>query len=167
MATRDEMTDQIVSLRQKFPNYEKYSNVSIEEVLTPEQLKNAKQLTTNYFETSYFENDNGKFVLKKLPLQANFFPVYAIATGDFNKDGKQDILLGGNTDHARIKIGKIDAGYGTLLAGDGKGNFKYITQIESGLCVKGCTRDIVQLKGKNGDSIIFAVNDQPLSIYTY
>jgi hypothetical protein len=167
MATRDEMTDQIVSLRQKFPNYEKYSDVSINEILTPQQLQSAKQLTTNYFETSYFENENGKFVLKKLPLQANFFPVYAIATGDFNRDGKQDILLGGNTEHARIKIGKIDAGYGTLLTGDGKGNFKYVTQNQSGLCVKGCTRDIIQLKGKNGDSVIFAVNDEPLSIYTY
>ncbi len=62
--------------------------------------------------TTYFENNNGVFEAKKLPLQANFFPVFAISTGDFDRDGKQDIILAGNTDHARIKIGKIDAGVG-------------------------------------------------------
>ena len=167
MASRDEMTDQMVSLRKKFPNYSAYSNACIEDILTEEQLKSAKQLSANYLETSYLENDNGKFTLKKLPPEANFFPVYAIATGDFNKDGNQDILLGGNTDHARIKIGKIDAGYGTLLTGDGKGNFTYVNQLTSGLSVKGCIRDIVDVKGKDGSNIIFAVNDQPVSIYTY
>src|SRR6185436_10344056 len=102
MASRDEMTDQMVSLRQKFPTYDSYATATIEDVLSPEQLKSAKQLTANYFETTYFENVNGVFEARHLPLQANFFPVYGICTGDFDRDGKQDILLAGNTDHARI-----------------------------------------------------------------
>ena len=167
MASRDEMTDQIVSLRQKFPTYDSYADATIEDVLTPQQLQAAKQLTANYFETTYFENNNGVFIPKKLPLQANFFPVYAISTGDFDHDGKQDIILGGNTDHARIKIGKIDAGYGLLLKGDGKGHFEYVPQLNSGLSVKGSTRDIVQLKGRTGDRMVFAVNNEPLMIYSY
>jgi hypothetical protein len=69
--------------------------------------------------------------------------VYAIVTGDFDHDGKQDIILGGNTEHARIKIGKIDAGYGMMLKGDGKGNFEYVPQLKSGLEVKGCIRSII------------------------
>ena len=137
MASRDEMTDQIVSLRQRFPTYDSYANATIEDILTPEQLKSAKQLSTNYFETTYFENNNGVFEAKKLPLQANFFPVFAISTGDFDRDGKQDIILAGNTDHARIKIGKIDAGYGVLLKGDGKGHFEYVPQLKSGLVGEG------------------------------
>jgi hypothetical protein len=167
MASRDEMTDQIVSLRQRFPTYDSYANATIEDVLTPEQLKSAKQLSTNYFETTYFENNKGVFEAKKLPLQANFFPVYAISTGDFDRDGKQDIILAGNTDHARIKIGKIDAGYGVLLKGDGKGNFEYVPQPKSGLSVSGCTRDIIKLKGKNDDRVIFTINNQAPVIYSY
>ncbi len=167
MASRDEMTDQIVSLRQKFPTYDSYANSTIENVLTPEQLKSAKQLFANYFETTYFENKNGVFEARKLPLQANFFPVFAISTGDFDHDGKQDILLGGNTDHARIKIGKIDAGYGVFLKGDGKGNFEYVPQLKSGLSVRGSTRDLVKIRGKNGDRVIFAVNNQGPVIYSY
>lgn len=167
MASRDEMTDQIVSLRQRFPTYDSYANATIEDILTPEQLKTAKQLSANYFETTYFENNKGVFEARKLPLQANFFPVYAISTGDFDHDGKQDILLAGNTDHARIKIGKIDAGYGVLLRGDGKGHFEYVPQLKSGLSVKGCTRDVIKLNGKNGDRVIFAINNHAPVIYSY
>jgi hypothetical protein len=157
----------MVSLRQKFPTYASYANASIQDILTKEQLKSAKQLSTDYFETTYFENNNGIFKAKKLPLQANFFPVFAISTGDFDRDGKQDIILAGNIDHARIKIGKIDAGYGVLLKGDGKGNFEYVPQFKSGLSVRGCTRDIIKLSGKNGDRLIFAVNNEAPVVYSY
>ena len=100
-------------------------------------------------------------------MQANFFPVYAISTGDFDRDGKQDIVLAGNMDHARIKIGKMDAGFGTLLKGDGKGGFTYIPQLQSGLNVSGCTRDLIKIKGRQGDQLLFAVTDRGPSIYSY
>jgi hypothetical protein len=167
MATRDEITDQIVSLRQKFPTYDSYADATIEDILTEDQLKSAKRLTTDHFETTYFENDKGVFKAKELPLQANFFPVYAITTGDFDHDGKQDIILAGNIDHARIKIGKIDAGYGVLLKGDGKGHFEYVPQLKSGLIVKGCTRDLIKIKGKGADRLIFTVTDQAPVVYSY
>ncbi len=167
MASRDELTDQIVSLRQRFPTYDSYANATIEDLLTPGQLSSAKKLSANYFETTYFENDKGIFRAKKLPVQANFFPVYAISTGDFDHDGKQDILLAGNTDHARIKIGKSDAGYGVLLKGDGKGSFEYVPQLKSGLNVRGSTRDLIKLKSKNGDVVIFTVNNQPAVLFAY
>ena len=167
MASRDEMTDQIVSLRQKFPTYTSYSNTTLQDILSDEQLKSANKLEADYFETTYFENEKGIFKAKKLPVEANFFPVYAIVTGDFDHDGKQDIILGGNTEHARIKIGKIDAGYGMLLKGDGKGNFEYVPQLKSGLEVKGCIRDIIKTGDKKGEKLIFAINNQAPIIYSY
>ena len=114
----------------------------MEDILSPEQRQSAKQLSADHFETTYFENDRGVFKSRELPLQANFFPVYAISTGDFDRDGKQDMVLAGNMDHARIKIGKMDAGFGTFLKGDGKGGFTYIPQLQSGLNVSGCTRHL-------------------------
>ena len=167
MASRDEMTDQIVSLRQRFPTYDSYANTSIEDILTPEQLKSAKQLSVNHFETTYFENNKGAFTARKLPLQSNFFPVFAITTGDFDRDGKQDMILAGNIDHARIKIGKIDAGFGVFLKGNGKGEFEYVPQLESGLSVKGCTRDILKIKTSNTERVVFAVNNNQPVIYSY
>jgi enediyne biosynthesis protein E4 len=167
MASRDEITDQMVSLRQKFPTYESYSNSTIEDVLTPEQLLSAKKLTVNHFNTTYFENNNGKLTRRNLPKEAEFFPVHSIATDDFDKDGNMDIVLAGNSDHARIKIGRIDAGYGLLLKGDGKGKFTSVSQNHSGLNVKGCTRDMHIVNSKNKHRLLFSVNQQPASVYSY
>jgi hypothetical protein len=163
MASRDELTDQIVSLRQRFPTYDAYANATITDILTPGQLATAGLLSLNYLQTTWFENVNGKLTARSLPAQANFSPVYAIATDDFNKDGHADLFLAGNIEEVRIKIGKMDANYGVLLCGDGKGNFRYMDQTASGLKIKGCVRDIIQLKNKNGNrQLLLGINNQPV-----
>ncbi|MES1182024.1 MAG: FG-GAP-like repeat-containing protein, partial [Flavobacterium sp.] len=167
MASRDDITDQMVSLRQKFPTYDSYSEATISEILSPEQLKSANRLYADHFETTYFENRDGVFIQKPLPVQANFSPVYAISCEDFNHDGKPDILMAGNIDQARIKIGKIDANYGILFTGDGKGNFTYQPQLQSGLSVKGCVRDIIQIKKGEKGMVIFGINNQFPAFYNY
>ncbi len=168
MASRDEITDQIVSLRQRFPTYDSYSEATINEIFSAPQLQSAKKLEANFFETVWFENKNGVFIKHSLPVQANYAPVYAIGVDDFNQDGKMDLLLAGNIEQARIKIGKIDANYGVLLTGDGKGNFSYMPQPLSGLNVKGCVRSITSLaNNKKEKLLLFIVNNQLPVIYRY
>jgi len=167
VASRDELTDQMVSLRQRFPTYDSYSEATINDVLSPEQLQLGKVLKADSFETSWFENKNGTFIPHSLPMQANYAPVYAIAIADYNHDGKNDILLGGNIEKTRIKIGKIDANYGVLLTGDGKGNFNYMPQLSSGLNVNGCVKDIISLPFNGKKRILFSVNNQLPAVYNY
>lgn len=167
MPSRDEITDQVVSLRQKFPTYDSYSEAGLGEILNPEQLKTVKALKADFFETVWFENNNGVFVPHSLPVQANYAPVYAIGIDDYDRDGKKDILLGGNIEQTRIKIGRIDASYGVLLTGDGSGHFNYIPQLQSGLNVKGCVRDIISLKNNNEKCVVFTVNNQSPVTYKY
>ncbi|WP_416837108.1 VCBS repeat-containing protein [Flavobacterium sp. ZT3R17] len=167
VASRDELTDQMVSLRQRFPTYDSYSEATINEVLSPEQLQLAKVLKADSFETSWFENKNGTFIPHSLPMQANYAPVYAIAIADYNHDGKNDILLGGNIEKTRIKIGKIDANYGVLLTGDRKGNFTYMPQLSSGLNVKGCVKDIIFIESKSEKKVLFSINNQLPAVYKY
>jgi hypothetical protein len=164
MATRDEMTDQIVSLRQKFPKYDVYADARLADILSDEQLKKAKLLKADHFKTTWFENVNGVFQARSLPVQADYAPVHAIRIDDFNKDGKPDILLAGNVEQTRIKIGKIDANHGVLLLGDGKGGFRYVDQSSSGLKILGCVRDLVQISDRNGRKVIMAGinNGQPI-----
>ncbi len=160
-ASRDELTDQMVSLRQRFPNYDSYSDATIEDILTSDQLKNATILSAEQLNTLWFENKNGKFIQHDLPIQANYTPVNAILLDDFNKDGNMDILLGGNVNQVRIKIGKIDASYGVLLTGNGKGGFQYVPQLQSGLNLKGCVKDFLKINtGNKSSKVIAAINDQ-------
>jgi hypothetical protein len=164
MASRDEITDQITSMRQKFPTYDAYADATINEVLTPEQIKAGGVLTANFLNTTWFENKNGVYFKRSLPVQADFSPVYAITIDDYNKDGFKDILLLGNTEKARIKIGKIDANYGTLLIGNGKGDFKYTSQASSGLNIKGAVRDALQV---SSSTLLITINNQSPLLLKY
>lgn len=167
MASRDEITDQMTSLRKKFPTYDSYSEATIKDILTDDQLAKASRLTANCFDNIYFENKNGKFIAHVLPKETEESPVFAIAVDDFNHDGNADVVFGGNTDYARIKTGKCDANYGMLLLGDGKGNFKYQSQLTSGLNVKGAVRDEQVIKQGNDSYLIFGINNAMPVIYKY
>ena len=168
MASRDEMTDQIVSLRQFFPTYDAYSEATIDDLLNETQKKTAKKIAVNCLQTVWFENINGKLIKHELPVEANFAPVHAIVLEDFNHDGNLDILMGGNVEQTRIKIGKIDANYGMLLLGNGKGDFKYINQEQAGICIKGCVRSMVNIKDKSGNvQLLIGINNAVPQIYSY
>ena len=64
---------------------------------------------------------------------------------DYNVDGHSDLLLFGNNSYFKIRLGKSDANYGTLLKGDGKGNFEYVPQNQSGLEVWGDVRSAITI----------------------
>ena len=72
------------------------------------------------FRTCIMENmGNGKFQLIPLPKEAQLFPVYSILIHDFDHDGKNDLMIGGNLYRANINYGRYDAGYGLFLKGNG------------------------------------------------
>ena len=168
-STRDEMTDQMVGLRKKFVTYDSYANVTIQNIFTPDQLSNSPKLEVNTLETIWLENVNGRFVPKSLPAEANFSPVHAILTEDFDGDGSLDILLAGNVEYTRIRIGKTDANYGVLLKGSGKNaSFTYLPQLTSGLSIKGAVRSLKSIQGLNKSKVVLiGINNQsPLILKT-
>jgi enediyne biosynthesis protein E4 len=159
-ASRDEITDQIVALRKKYVTYTSYADQSLSEILPHLDLKQINKKEVNTLTTMWFEYKDGKFIQRTLPLEANFSPVYSIYTDDFNGDGIMDILLGGNIEYTRIRIGKNDANYGTLLLGKGGGKFEYIPQNESGLNIRGCVRSFLPIKNNGGQiKILVGLNN--------
>ena len=165
--SRDELLEQLPVLRKRYNDYASYSNATINDIFSDAELANAKKLTADNMATCYIENKgNGKFDVRPLPVQAQFSPVYAIASADVNKDGNPDLLLGGNFEKTRVSIGKIDANHGMLFLGDGKGNFKYIPQTESGFAVKGDVRDIQILKIKEKSVVLFSASNRPVVSYS-
>ncbi len=160
--TRDELMDQMSMMRTRFADYKSYADAGLKDIFTTEELSDAKHLTANTLETSYFEaGANGKFTKRKLPLQAQFSPVYTITVLDANNDGNTDILLCGNINRARLRFGKYDANYGILLEGDGKGNFSYVNQQKSGFNLWGDVRSVVKVN----DKLLFGINQKPIKAY--
>ena len=102
------------------------------------ELQKAKKLSSTHQKTTVFLNtDEDMYEMATLPIQAQFSPISEILTTDLNNDGNIDILFLGNNDFYKLRIGKFDANFGTILLGDGKGNFNYVTQNKSGLSIKG------------------------------
>jgi enediyne biosynthesis protein E4 len=160
--SRDELLEQMSVMRTRFTDYKTYADAGIKEVFAPEELQDAKHLKATHLATTYFEmGADGKFQEKPLPLQAQFSPVFTINTLDFDKDGKTDLLLCGNINQARLRFGKYDANYGTLLKGDGKGNFNYINQTQSGFHVWGDVRSVLEINNR----LLFGINQGAVKAY--
>ena len=161
-ATRDELLEQVGMLRHRFTNYESYSNATLSDVFTDEQLKDAKKLTANCLKTTLFvSTPGGKLTEKPLPLAAQIAPVFTLIALDYNHDGRKDLLLCGNTAQARLRFGRSDANAGLLLRGDGRGNFSAVPQQQSGFQLTGDVRSVLPV----GNTLLFGINQQPVRAY--
>ena len=161
MPAKDDLVGQLPILKKQILFYKDYAKASMEDLFTKEELSSARKLEATTFSTSYIENKgNGQFDIKALPTEAQFAPTYSIITEDFNKDGHLDILLGGNFMESRVQFGRYDASKGTLLLGDGNGNFAAANNAETGLKIKGSVRDMKKVKIKDGRALILVAKNQ-------
>ncbi|PRX97539.1 VCBS repeat protein, partial [Pontibacter ummariensis] len=160
--TRDELLDQMSVMRTRFPSYESYADATLQNIFSKQDIETAGRLSANYLRTAYFEGGvNGKFKERSLPAEAQYSPVYAIASLDYNKDGRQDLLLLGNMNQARLRFGKYDANHGVLLEGRGSGEFVYVPQGKSGLRLKGDARSVLQVS----NTLLVGMNQQDVKAY--
>jgi hypothetical protein len=166
MALRHDLVKQIPALKKKYLKYESYKGQTITDVFTPEQLKNAIKLEAFVFATSVLINDgHGKFSLRELPVEAQFAPVFGIEIADFDNDNLPDILIGGNFNKSKPEVGRYDASYGTLLKGNGSGDFKPLSAVESGVRIEGEVRDMMTIECGKEKLVLVARNNE--SVLTY
>ena len=72
----------------------------------------------NELQSIYYEN-TGKgleFKAHYLPNELQFSTLNAAYAVDVNKDGKKEVLLGGNFYECNIEMGRYDANYGNVLS---------------------------------------------------
>ncbi|MFT7308414.1 MAG: hypothetical protein ACI964_000995 [Spirosomataceae bacterium] len=144
--TKEELGQQMPSFNAKYADYESFSNVTTDDLFSKSELKSAERLEVNTLETICFlSNADGKFDIIKLPVQAQYAPIHAISIMDVNNDGNQDVLLFGNNSHTKLRLGKHDANYGTLLLNNGKGVFRYVNQTQSGFDILGDVRSVLEI----------------------
>jgi hypothetical protein len=166
MALRHDLVGVLPYLKKKYLKYENYKEQTIEDIFTKEQLATAVKLEAKEMRSSVIMNNkNGTFALKALPVEAQFSTVSGILVVDYDGDGKQDIIIGGNFYQSKPEVGIYDASYGLLLKGDGKGNFISVKSSQSGFFLKGAVRDILLLKNKKSNLVIVARNNEPPKIF--
>lgn len=162
----DEIFTQYPGIRRKFGRYEKFSRAGLNEIFSQEELLGVEKREVHTFSSSILINQkDGSFKMIKLPLQAQFSEVHGILAEDFNEDGIVDLLVTGNQYGTDVSMGRSDANYGTLLLGNGHGEFTVTTAQQSGFQVIGDTRGVYQLKTKDGELIIVLRNKDTPKLY--
>jgi hypothetical protein len=163
---RNLLLSQIPSLRQKFKTYTSYAKASFSDIFSDSDMKGAYIRDLRYSASAWIENlGNGRFSLHELPEAAQISPVFGIVTGDYNDDGRQDIILTGNSYSSNIYTGQYDASIGLYLAGDGKGGFTSVPGRESGFFAPGDTKGTAELTMADGSSLLLiAANSDTLRV---
>ena len=110
----------------------------------------------------YIENNNGKFIMHKLPNLAQFSSINQILVKDFDKDSNLDIVIGGNLYSSEVETPRNDASNGLYLKGNGQGDFISVKGKVSGLYMPGDVKDMTFIKIKDQEYIIAAKNDDYL-----
>jgi enediyne biosynthesis protein E4 len=164
----DQMTSVLPGLRKTFNNYTKFSEASFKSVFLGNQLHDALKLRVNSFGSVYMENKgNGEFSIRQLPVEAQFSAIQSIVVDDFDNDGHQDALVGGNFFSPDFMTGRYDASIGLLLKGNGKGNFSALSAAASGIRIRGDVRCLKKFSMNKKSTILAAVNRGPLQVFQH
>ncbi|AMR33757.1 RNA-binding protein [Mucilaginibacter sp. PAMC 26640] len=155
--TRDDIIKQMISMRIKYQNYKSFAVSTMDSVLTPEMRKGAIRLKANMLGSVYLRNDGkGKFTMIPLPAEAQLSQLSGIVIDDFDGDGNLDVLLNGNDFGTEVTTGRYDAFNGLLLKGNGKGGFKPLSIMQSGIYIPGDGKALVKLRSAKGRYLIAA-----------
>lgn len=166
LAGRDELVRQLPPLRSKYPSYADFGASTIEDIFPAAELRQAQVREAHQFASSVaWNNGNGTFQLKPLPVEAQFAPVHAVLAHDFDGDAQTDLLLGGNFYGVTPVRGRYDASYGLLLRGAGQRDFARVDMERSNLIIQGEVRDMkLLLAAAGGRLIVIARNDDRIQI---
>jgi len=166
LAGRDELIQVMPALASRYPTYASFGASRIEDIIPAKALRTAHVLEADTFASAVGLNrGDGTFELRPLPNEAQFAPIYSSLAGDFDGDGKTDLIVAGNFYGVTPVQGRYDASYGLLLRGDGRGNFAPVDMERSGLAIEGQVRHMAFLQGARGERlIVVARNNDKLQV---
>lgn len=165
IATKEEITGQMPYLLKKYLKYNDYKEKTVKDIFTSDQLENALKLEVFETASMIFINEEGHFLSKKLPLQAQLAPTYGILIQDVDSDGCQDIIMGGNQHRVKPKEGIYAGSYGTVISFLGRDDLRVLESEESGFFVKGEIRDLKRINTGGEELILVARNNDTLKIF--
>lgn len=155
-----DITSQLPGLKKKFLMHKDYAGKSINEVFDQSIVNQSAKLQIQTLSSSVLKQNAGKWVLIPLPEMAQIAPVFSIETGDFNNDGKTDILTGGNFFDVKPDLGRLDANAASIFLGSVNGAFAYLPKSKSGLNLQGQVRETASMLHNGKKIILLARNNE-------
>ena len=161
---RDCSSEQMPFIKEKFPTFASFGEAQMEDIFG-EKLDEAFSLRATIFASVILVNEGGKFSLKKLPYTAQLSAVRGVQEFDFNQDGHNDLIVTGNMFTTEVETSPADANYGSLLLGDGEGNYREEKLAASGFFTPGDSRGLEMIDISSQKLIFVANNNGKLQSY--
>ncbi|HAD13112.1 MAG TPA: hypothetical protein DCF33_11835, partial [Saprospirales bacterium] len=151
---------QVPAVKKNYLRYTPYADAPVNRLFEEKKLLEHRVLETQTLETQWFENQGGKFVVHTLPVEAQMAPVYGMLHADLSGDGLPDLFLAGNDSGFDPETYDVDASNGCLLKGDGKGNYSWVSNRETGIWAASELRDLVWLKQASGKNVLILASNR-------
>ncbi|MEM9849710.1 MAG: VCBS repeat-containing protein, partial [Bacteroidota bacterium] len=151
---------QIPHLAQKIPTYNDFASRDLEGILGP-SIETALHYEATEFRSGIFKNEGGAFQFEPFPNEVQQAPLNSILCEDFDMDGQLDLLLAGNNYLPEIETTRYDAGTGNYLKGQGDGQFRLISHLQSGFFAHQDVRDMLRV----GKYIVVANNNDEAKLF--
>jgi len=164
LVDKDEFLSQLPSFRKQLLYYKDYGKKSMDQLFTKSVLDDSRLFEVKTLTSILLLSDGNEYKIMDLPQEAQFSPIYNLLALDFDNDGIEDILAGGNQYMVKPQFGRYDASNGWFFKGVLKDSkFSFNPGID--LNVKGEIRDIEYVEIKGIKYILFAKYDSELEIY--
>ncbi|MEP3211018.1 MAG: FG-GAP-like repeat-containing protein [Maribacter sp.] len=162
---RECSSQQMPFIKSKFPNYTSFASATLADIYG-EKLKASYTKEVNTFESVMLVNNgDGSFVQKSLPIEAQLFPILDISISDFNKDGFEDCIVGGNIYETEVETPRLDAISGLILLSNGSDAYIPLKNSKSGLYPKGNVKSFEILTTSEQQILVVGKNDDNVETY--
>lgn len=111
----DALATQMVGLRKTYTNYKSFAGQSVDQILKANDLRITSILEVDVLASGYLKNDNGVFEFIPFERELQVAPMMAFMAFDFDGDGKQELLAGGNYFGVKPYHGRLGSFGGALI----------------------------------------------------
>lgn len=158
------------AVSEQFKTFYSFASANLDDIYG-ERLTKAFKVTANHLKSGIWLNESSKdagikFSWKSLPRGAQLSPVNSIASGDFNSDGKIELIFAQNHFTNWPETGLWRGSPGCHMEWSNNA-FKVIPQKESGINLPNDTKSIlsIDIDGDGSLDIIAGQNNDELLIF--
>lgn len=157
-----ELASQMVDLRKKFTTYTAFAGKTIEEVFDSKALEKATLFHVNELSSGYLKNTDGAFEFVPFAKDLQVSPLRAFLKFDFDSDGKEEVLVGGNYFGIKPFHGRFGTFSGALIKQEN--NVQLGSQIGLDFSLKSI-RHLKIIKINNKPYLLATFNNDKAQVY--